>query len=175
MRAVIGFAKEHYKNIYLAGFSLGAASSILAAAEDKSISKLIAVSAPCDFDKIENHFWKKEAWLQTIKKCELKVWFSIRAGKINSAKVKPIDVIQKVSCPSLFIAGGKDPTVYSWHTKALYDKAVCPKKYKEFEKGFHAEDLYLLHHEEFMKSVSDWLSAENPEAADTVSSASSNN
>ena len=157
LNAVIKYSEKIYKRIYLAGFSVGGATSIIAAADSEKIAKMIAVSAPSDFKKIENHWWKKEAWLPTIKKCEPKVWMSIRAGKIFSKKLKPVEQIEKVTCPTLFIAGEKDPTVCEWHTKLLYDKATCEKKFVEFKECFHAEDLYLQEHDKFMKICTEWL------------------
>src|SRR5574344_779669 len=72
---VVKYAKEKYEKIYLLGFSLGGAISLNYAATDKDIDKLIVVSAPCDFWKIENQMWKKEAWLPTFQKFELNRWF----------------------------------------------------------------------------------------------------
>lgn len=156
--AVVKYAQsENYKNIYLAGFSLGAAVALIYASQNDNINKVIAVSAPCDFDKIENHMWKKEAWEETFKKFELMRFLSIRMSIIISQKIKPIDIIEKVKCPTLFMAGEKDPTVYPWHTKALYDKAVCPKEYKLYENGFHAEDLFLYFKDDFSTLTHNFL------------------
>ena len=158
---VLRFAHKQYEKIYLAGFSLGAALSIIAASKRKYIDKMILVSAPSDFSKIENHFWKKEAWIPTFQKFEPKRWCSIRPGLINLKKTKPIDIIDKVNCPTLFLAGEKDPTVYYWHTKLLYDKAVCIKKYELFENCCHAEDLFLQEPEKFTKYCKEWLFENN--------------
>ncbi len=157
LNTVLDFAKNNYNKIYLAGFSLGGASSIIEASENKYINKMIVVSTPSDFNKIENNWWKKEAWLPTIKKCEPKVWMSVRAGNIFQKKIKPVDIIEKVICPTLFIAGEKDPTVYSRHTKLLYEKAKCEKKFVEFKECYHAEDLYIQEHDKFMELCMDWL------------------
>ena len=40
-------------------------------------------------------------------------------------KIKPINIVDKITVQSLFIAGEKDPTVHPWHTKELYNKAKC--------------------------------------------------
>lgn len=158
--AVIEFAQKYYKTIYLMGFSLGAALSIIAASNNEVIQKIVAVSAPVCFEKIENKIWKKEAWLPTLQKCELNRWFSIRPGLINGKKIKPIDVVDKIKCPTLFIAGEKDPTVCCWHTQSLYEKAVCKKKYELFENCCHAEDLFIQDKEKFIKVCSQWLFTE---------------
>ena len=157
--AVVSYAKEFgYNKIYLAGFSLGAALSLIYAAGNKDIDKIIAVSPPSDFDKIENQMWKKSAWGETFKKFEFLRFCSIRASFIQHKKIKPIDIIKAVVCPTIFIAGDKDPTVHPWHTEALYEKAVCPKRLKIYKDGFHAEDLFLHDKEGFSKLCLDWLS-----------------
>lgn len=156
--AVIRFVrKSKYKKIYLAGFSLGAAMSIIYASKSRYIDKVIAVSAPTEFDKIENQMWKKEAWGETFKKFELGRFASIRPYPIPLKKINPIDVVGKIKVPTLFVAGEKDPTVHPWHTKELYEKATCQKEYKEYKNGCHAEDLFLHYEEDFSKLCTDWL------------------
>ena len=160
MDAVVRFArKQHYKKIYLTGFSLGAAISLIYASKSRFIDKVIAVSAPADFSKIENQMWKKEAWAETFKKFELERFASIRPYPIPKEKIKPIDVVTRIKAPTLFIAGGKDPTVHFWHTEELYNKALCPKKYKFYQNGCHAEDLFLHFKHDFSKICLNWLNS----------------
>ena len=158
MDAVIDFAvQKSYQKIYLAGFSLGAAVSIIQASKNKNITKVIAVSAPCDFSKIENSMWKKAAWFETLKKFELDRFLSLRMNIFPKKKIKPIDVVDKITAPTLFLAGENDQTVYPWHTKSLFEKATCKKEFKLFKKGFHAEDLYLYFSDEFTTLCINWL------------------
>jgi len=156
--AILRFVEDkNYKKIHLVGFSLGAAVVLIDAAKYKNISKVIAVSAPAEFGKIENKMWKKAAWFETLKKFELDRFLSLRMSVIPFRKTKPIDVVNKITVPTLFVAGEKDPTVYPWHTKLLYDKASCPKYFKLFKNGYHAEDMYLYFRDEFSKLCLDWL------------------
>ncbi len=157
LKSVIEYAQKKYKKIYLMGFSLGAAVSLIVCSELDVIEKLIVVSAPTCFEKIENKMWKKEAWIPTLQKCELKRWFSIRPSIKVSSKVKPIDIVEKVKCPTLFLAGEKDPTVCSWHTQTLFTKAVCKKKYELFENCCHAEDLFIQNRKKFIEICTEWL------------------
>lgn len=158
MDCVVRFArKNNYKKIYLTGFSLGAAMSLIYASKSRFIDKVIAVSPPADFGKIENHIWKKEAWGETFKKFELNRFLSIRPYPIPLDKIKPIDIVGKIKAPTLFVAGEKDPTVYPWHTKELYNNAVCQKEYKEYENGYHAEDLFLHFEDDFTDLCLNWL------------------
>lgn len=118
--AVIDFAKSIYKKIYLCGFSLGGALVLLHGAKNNDIDKIIAVSAPADFDKIENHMYSPDAWIPTLfQKFEPLRWLTIRAGYPLLSKDKPVDFAANINVPTLFIAGEKDPTVFPWHTKLL--------------------------------------------------------
>jgi pimeloyl-ACP methyl ester carboxylesterase len=158
MDCVVRFVRKNgYKKIYLAGFSLGAATALIYASKSRFIDKVIAVSAPTDFGKIENQMYKKEAWGETFKKFEIERFASIRPYPMPLKKIKPIDIVNKIKVPTLFIAGEKDPTVHSWHTKELYNKAVCKKEYKEYQNGCHAEDLFLHFKDDFTKLCLDWL------------------
>ena len=159
--SVIEFAKQNYEQIFLVGFSLGGALVLIAGANYECVNKIIAVSAPTSFDKIENQVWKPEAWIPTLQKCELKRWFSIRPSLKICKKVKPIDIVGKVKCPTLFIAGEKDPTVCAWHTEELYKRATCSKGYELFKDCYHAEDLFIQDREKFIKICTDWLFLNN--------------
>lgn len=160
LNAVVNFSKENYKKIYLMGFSLGGALVLDYASKNEEINKVIAISAPTCFEKIENKMWKKEAWLPTFQKCELKRWLSIRPSLMFGKTVKPIEIIKNVKCPTLFIAGEKDPTVCEWHTKKLYEDAICKKKYVLFENCAHAEDLFIQEQEKFIEICTEWLENE---------------
>ena len=162
LKAVTDFAKsKDYKNIYLMGFSLGGALSIIYGAKpNNGISKIIAISAPSDFYKIENRMYSPDAWIPTIfQKFEPLRWLTIRPGNPFSGKIKPIEVVKDIKCPTLFIAGEKDPTVLPWHTKALYEKAHCTKDYILFKNARHAEDLYSDYPKKFIQCCINWLSA----------------
>ncbi len=156
LKTVVDYAKKSYEKIYLIGFSLGGALVLIHGAKNKDIDKIIAVSAPSDFNKIENQMWKKDAWLPTLKKFEPKRWFSIRPSLIMRKKIKPVEIVKEVCAPTLFVAGRKDPTVCPWHTEKLYEDALCPKKFELFE-SIHAEDLYLDYPEKFIETCTNWL------------------
>lgn len=157
LKIVVDWAKKQYEKIYLMGFSLGAALVLIHGASEKNVDKIIAISAPCDFDKIENHVWRKEAWLPTLQKFELKRWLSVRPSIIVRKKIKPIEIVDKIEVPTIFVAGEFDPTVHSWHTKELFEKAVCPKQFELFEDCYHAEDLFLQERDKFVRLCKEFL------------------
>lgn len=156
--AVVRFLANKYRNIYLAGFSLGGALALLYSAKNTNIDKIIAVSAPSDFYKIENRMYLPDAWYPTLfQKFEPKRWLTIRPGNLFLHKDKPIDFVKDISVPILFLAGENDPTVFAWHTKALCDAARCDKSYVLFKKARHAEDLYIDFRQNFMDICLSWL------------------
>lgn len=160
LKTVIDYVKSNnYEQIHLLGFSLGGALVLLQGEKTSNeISKIITVSAPSEFYKIENRMYSPDAWIPTLfHKFEPRRWLTIRAGNPFLKKRKPVDIIQNIKCPTLFIAGEKDPTVLPWHTKKLHDKATCRKAYKLFSKTRHAEDIYLDYPEEFIKTCVNWL------------------
>lgn len=168
LKVVVDYAKKYYKKIYLLGFSLGGALVLIHSAFEKDVDKVIAVSAPHSFIKIENHMWKKEAWSHSFRKFEFIRWVTVRPSLVIGKKIRPIDIVAKVDVPTLFVAGKQDATVRAWHTKSLYRLAKCKKHFELFEEGCHAEDLFFQERERFIKVCTDWLH-ESPIVVEPVS------
>ena len=143
------------------GFSLGGALVLIHSALEKDVHKVIAVSAPHSFIKIENQMWRKEAWGHSFRKFELIRWITVRPSPIIGKKIRPIDIVGKVEAPTLFIAGKLDPTVHAWHTKSLYRIAKCEKSFELFEDCCHAEDLFFQKRERFINVCTQWLQKPN--------------
>lgn len=162
LKAVVDYAKQYYKKIYLLGFSLGGALVLIHSALEKDVHKVIAVSAPYNFKRIENQMWKKEAWMQSLRKFELIRWVTVRPSPIISKKISPINIVSKIEVPTLFIAGECDKTVHSWHTKCLYKKAKCEKHFELFKDCCHAEDLFDQRREKFINICTQWLTEKVP-------------
>ncbi len=155
--AIIEFAQKKYSKISILGFSLGAALAIIQAANNNNVKALIAISSPSDFYKIENHDWRPESILHTISKINIQEKRKVRPGNIFLKKIKPIDVVHKISAPSLFITGGKDLKIYPWHSEVLYNKANCKKSYVLFKDDYHAEDIYLQSRKKFLRICNNWI------------------
>ena len=158
LKSVVDYAKKQYSKIYLMGFSLGGALVLIHSALEKNVEKVIAVSAPHSFIKIENQMWRKDAWSHSLRKFEFIRWITVRPSIVIGKKIRPIDIVDKVEPPTLFVAGKKDVTIHSWHTKSLYDKARCKKHFELFEECCHAEDLFYQERERFIELCTNWLS-----------------
>ncbi len=158
LNTVIKYARKKYNRVYVAGFSLGSATAMITEYKYRNADKLILVSPPTDFDKIENEMWKKEAFIPTFKKFQLRTWATIMPGEFWLYKTRPIDIISSISpTPILIIAGEKDPTIRPWHARKLYEVAHQPKQIILLKDSIHAEDIYLQDKKRFIKMCSDWL------------------
>ena len=168
LKVVVDYAKKHYSKVYLMGFSLGGALVLIHSALEKNVEKVIAVSAPHSFIKIENQMWRKEAWSHSLRKFEFIRWITVRPSLVIGKKIRPIDIVDKVEIPTLFIAGERDVTVHAWHTKSLYNKAKCMKHFELFENCCHAEDLFYQERDRFIQVCTGWLSDKSNVKQDSV-------
>ena len=160
IKPIINYATRNYKKIYLIGFSLGSLISVDYCSKNNNVDKLILVSAPTDFDKIENNVLSPNAFVPTLRKFEYKRWTSIRfsLSSLKRNKIKPINEIKKVKIPTLFIAGENDPIIYKWHNSTLFKASnSTEKKQILIKKGKHAEDLYLDAPQTFIDTCVNWL------------------
>lgn len=157
LKTIVNYAKSHYKKVNLIGFSLGAAISILYTAEHNDINRLVTVSAPHSFEKIKTFAWLKDFIANPFGKYELDVCKKLRPSLIICKKTKPIDVVDKISIPTLFITGKKDTITPFEYTKKLFNKAKCKKLFEVFENCNHAEDLIYQEEEKLINRCLAWL------------------
>ncbi|MCX5782101.1 MAG: alpha/beta fold hydrolase [Elusimicrobia bacterium] len=160
LRAIVDYAKnEGYEKVAVLGFSLGGATAIIEASYDIHVDNVIAVSSPYDVWKINFRIWEKEV----RKDIELNLSFiekgkGVRPGSPLIRKVRPIDVVQKISPRSiLFIQGDEDWLVKAEHGQKLFEKAKRPKKLETIKGAGHAENIFVLFPEQFIKICDSWL------------------
>lgn len=157
LKSVVNYAQKRYKKIYLIGFSLGGAISMIYSADTAIVNRLIVVSAPHSFKKINTLMWIKDFIKNPFKKYELKVWKKLRPSPIIRKKIRPIDIVDKIKIPTLFIVGDSDTITHPNDTKSLFNKAKCEKKFDLFEKCNHAEDLIYQEKEKLVNICKNWL------------------
>ena len=158
LEAVLQYAKTRYTTIGLIGFSLGAAISINVLSEADAVDSFIAISAPSDFEKIEYHFWRLNFEEDIVYNCgEGGKGKGIRPGPFWLKKQKPIDAVDKVTIPILYIHGDKDWVVGDNHSKKLYEKTTAEKKIAIIKNGTHAEYLMRKNSKDVVELIRDWF------------------
>ncbi len=157
--AVLDAVENDYRRIAVIGFSLGAATTIITAVKTKRIGSVIAVSSPVSFEKIEFHFWDLDV--------ENDIFYNltgqghrgkgVRPGPFWLKKERPIEVVDQITCPILFLHGEADWVIRPWHSQALFDKARSPKEIAILKNGPHAEYLVRKNKSETVGHIRDWL------------------
>jgi len=158
LQAILEFAGSKYKKIAVIGFSLGAATSIVTASKTDTITSLVAVSAPTEFKKIDYRFWDLNIENDILYNLfEGRKGKGVRPGPFWLKKDRPIEVVEKLEIPVLYIHGGQDWVIRPWHSRALYEKTKAKKKLKIIKGGFHAEYLMRNKSKEFIAEIESWF------------------
>ena len=159
LMAVLKEVRTSYKKIALIGFSLGAAVSIITAAQGKDIDSLISVSAPVEFEKIEYRFWELDVENDILYNLigEGKIGKGVWPGPFWLKKDKPINVISAITAPILFLHGEADWLIKPWHSQALYEKTLSKKQINIIKNGPHAEYLLRKNRNETIGLIKTWL------------------
>lgn len=158
LEKVIDYAKMKYSTIGLIGFSFGAAISIQVAAKDKSIASFIAISAPQDPAKIDYRLWELDIENDIIYNLqEGRIGKGVRPGPFWLTKKKPLDLVNRITCPVLYIHGDKDWVIGHLHSQKLYDKTKSKKKIAVIKDGPHAEYLLRKNADETLKLILEWF------------------
>jgi pimeloyl-ACP methyl ester carboxylesterase len=154
LRAIVSYAKEnHYAKIGVIGFSFGAAIALIEASWHQNIDSVIAVSPMADLGRIDYHFWEKDMWKDLMLNLGLKGrGKGIRPGSPSLEKVRPVDIVDRISpTPVLFLHGEKDWLIKPAHSKRLFEMAKEPKSLVIIKDGGHAERMFDVFPEQFMK------------------------
>ncbi len=156
---VLKFVEGKYKKLGIIGFSLGAAVGLITAAKSKQIDSLIAVCSPSQFDKIDLKVWNmgiKENIVYTFFQ-EGRIGKGVRPGSLWIKKIKPIDIIDKITIPIYFMHGVEDWLILPWHSEALFKKANCSKKIELIEGATHAEYIFRSFPDDTIKRFKTWF------------------
>jgi len=157
--AVVALAHRYYAKIGVIGFSLGAATSIIAASKTVYIDSIIAISAPADFGKIDYKFWKvaiKDELLYTFFG-KGRLGKGVRPGPFWFDKEKPLDLVKTLRTPIFYIHGNKDWVVDHWHSEKLYSHTGGFKRLNIISNGPHAEYLFKNSVHEVLKLSRSWF------------------
>lgn len=157
--AVLEYARKSYQKIGVIGFSFGGSTSLITASKTDLIRSLVCVSPPSEAQKVDYRLWELD-FENDIKFGLLGKGGKgkgVRPGPWWQKKEKPIDVVDKIKIPILYIHGDKDWVVKEWHSQKLYDKTKSLKKLIFIKNGPHAEYLMREYKKEMVQAIKDWF------------------
>lgn len=106
------------KEIGAIGFSLGAAVIILA--NNTNIKAIVADSSYSDIDSVINILFKRLGPLKWPLVRLVKLWARLFIG-VDTDKISPINAMEDLKSPILFIHGALDTQIPPSHSKLLYE------------------------------------------------------
>lgn len=157
---IVEFARESYDKIGLIGFSLGAATGIIAASKTMSINSIISISAPVEFAKIDYRFWEFDVKNDLLYNLfgEGKYGKGVRPGPFWHKKEKPLEIVKRIKTPIFYIHGDADWIIRHWHSEELYKNTAAFKRLSIIKNGPHAEHLFREHKDEMLRLIREWFS-----------------
>jgi len=160
LEAILDYARQDYQNIGVIGFSLGAATSLITASRTDQIDSLIAVSTPTQFRKINYQIWRLGFFENIFYNMtrEGRIGKGVKPGRLWLKKIKPIDIVDDINVPVLYLHGKKDWLVRPKHSEKLFEKSPQDKEIIFIEKGTHAEYLFRRDKEGTTKIFKEWFS-----------------
>ena len=162
LKAVLKYLDGQYKKTAILAFSFGGSISINVLSEKNyNIDSFICVSVPSDPSRVDYKWWNLD-WENDIHYSMLtkngRKGKGVRLGPFWLKKQKPINNIQALKMPVLYIHGSKDWVIDKWHSDALYSKTTVRKELFLINNGLHAEYLLRKNKNEFIKKINTWLS-----------------
>jgi len=156
--------KDNYEEILLSGHSRGALVAILYAAKNERVTKVLAIMPSYGFDIRDK--WDRNgirlSRRDLVNNSELNREYAVPISYMDDIEqYRPIESVQKIHVPIVFISGELDDVVLSKDVKALYDLANEPKYFAEI-KG--VEHDYRLDVEQVKKLTKKAISLLNTEA-----------
>jgi pimeloyl-ACP methyl ester carboxylesterase len=133
-------------NVYLWGRSMGAATAILYTAKYGGIKAIISDNSYADLDLLVNDLsddylpflptFLLDGIINSIQDYIEEMLWKTESTDFNLRKLKPKDVVHKITCPIVYIGSTEDTFVDVKHTKDLYAKTKS-SKWLELVKGNH--------------------------------------
>jgi fermentation-respiration switch protein FrsA (DUF1100 family) len=141
------------------GFSLGAVTALLAAAEDNDIAAVVSDSSYADLNDMMEPEFEKRTKAPTIFLYPILFMIKIIYG-VDFAAIRPVAVVSEITPrPILFIHGSADATIPVSHASRLFEAAQSPQDELWIVTGAEHTQAYKLHPAEYMQRVTDFFDA----------------
>ncbi|MCD4780651.1 MAG: alpha/beta hydrolase [Candidatus Omnitrophica bacterium] len=133
--------------------SMGAVASILAMAENNDIDAGVFEGAFSSLKELLIYRGETDYSLSRYPLTELAIWLTEYRLKYDIAKVRPVDVVQRIAPRAVFfIHGDKDREVLPEDSKALYSRASQPKEFWMVSNMAHTS-AFSIHPAEFNRRI----------------------
>ncbi len=162
LKGAVAYLKQRgYEKIGVLGFSLGAVTALLAAAEDEEIDAVVADSAFADLNDIMDSQFSLRTKAPKIFLRPILFMIKLMYG-VDFTAIRPVEVVSKIAPrPVLFIHGEADDTIPAEHSVRLVEASQNPANTLWLVPGGHTS----AHHDfptEFMERVTNFFNAALP-------------
>ena len=122
----VGYVRQKgLAKIGVLSYSMGAASSLMAAVETQDILAVVADSSYADLEEIIEYQFSVRSDLPEFF-IPLILFMDKTLYGIDFKAVKPVEAIKKLSCPVFIIVGGKDDTVSTDQAQREFEASLNP-------------------------------------------------
>lgn len=162
IRSIINFMlkEKAHRNVFVIGHSIGGMLSILYAARDPRVTKVVSIMSPFAYvrpnredERGETSEWAATGFHHSERDIpnsdKIKEFSTPYSFVIDSRKYNARDEVSKLQAPLLLIAGEEDEHVPVEYMKMIYDSANEPKKLVVMEGMGHD----YRHHPEEVKLI----------------------
>jgi fermentation-respiration switch protein FrsA (DUF1100 family) len=157
--AVAYIKSRGFDRIGVIGFSLGAVTALLAAAEDNDIAVVVSDSSYADLNDVMGPEFEKRTKAPLIFLRPILFMIKILYG-VDFAAIRPVAVVSEINPrPILFIHGSDDTTIPVSHVSILFEAAQNPQDELWIVPGAGHTQAYKLHPAEYMQRVTDFFDA----------------
>ena len=166
LKIVVDFVSKlpYVSSIGLWGHSMGAATSILYAGNDKRISCICADSSFSDFSVLAKETVEKNIKLPNFIYSTAISFVRktiIKKNGLDIYNLKPIEEVKKIKMPIMFIHGIKDSLINMQHSVRLFESCNASPKIVNFFEGGHNTKSDKLLVSKIMDFFRTHLNAEN--------------
>jgi pimeloyl-ACP methyl ester carboxylesterase len=162
LKGAVAYVRQRgYEKIGVMGFSLGAVSALLAAAEDTEIDGVVADSSYADLNDIMEPEFAKRTKAPKIFLRPILFMIKIIYG-VDFTAIRPVEVVAKIAPrPILFIHGEADDMIPVEHARRLLEASQNPANILWIVPGGHTS-AYHDYPIEFIERVTSFFNAALP-------------